>query len=154
MAGSLRRAENPTARSSNMSSLRKHIAYSIFAPALLLAGSASAPSAEVQAKRVEFERTIPVCDGEADCKAKWEAAQLWVVHNAGFKVQTATDVLIETYNPGPSDATIATRVTKEPLGGGRYKLVVYVWCNNIFGCVPNAWDAAINFNSKIAGATP
>lgn len=121
---------------------------------LVASGCASTPSPQIQAKKAEFERTVPICEGEADCKAKWEAAQLWVVHNAGFKIQTATDVLVETYNPGPSDAKIAARVTKEPLGGGKYKLVVFVWCNNIFGCVPNGWDAAIDFNNKVGAATP
>jgi hypothetical protein len=121
---------------------------------LVASGCASAPSPEIQAKRVQFESTIPICEGEADCKAKWEAAQLWVVHHAGFKIQTATDVLIETYNPGPSDATVAVRVTKEPLGGGKYKMLVFVWCNNIFGCVPNGWDAALNFNREIGAVKP
>ncbi|MES1241775.1 MAG: SHOCT domain-containing protein [Acidobacteriota bacterium] len=99
--------------------------------------------------KAEFEETIPVCEGEADCKAKWEAAQLWIVHNSAFKLQTATDVLLETFSPGRSDARLAARVTKEPLGGGRYRLLVSLWCNNIFGCVPDGWQAALAFNREI-----
>lgn len=114
------------------------------------AGCAS--GAITQVNKAEFENTIPVCDGESDCKAKWEAAQLWIVHNAGFKLQTVTDVLLETFNPGPSDARIAVRVTKEPLGGSRYRLLVFVWCNNIFGCVPDGWTAALNFNREVGAA--
>lgn len=120
----------------------------------MASGCATAPSPALQAKRAQFQSTIPTCEDEADCKAKWEAAQLWVVHNAGFKIQTATDVLIETYNPGPYDAKIAARVTKEPLGGGKYRLIVFVWCSNVFGCVPNDWDAALNFNAVVAAAKP
>jgi len=62
--------------------------------ALSIEACAAGPSPQVVQ---QFQNTIPTCSGEADCKAKWEAAQLWVVHNAGFKIQTATDVLIETY---------------------------------------------------------
>jgi len=116
-----------------------------------LCSCASGPSPQTVA---QFRNTIPTCDGDADCKAKWEAAQLWVVHNAGFKIQTATDVLIETYNPTGGSPSLAARVTKEPLGGGRYKLVVYVWCDNVFGCVPDGWQAAINFNQVVGAAHP
>lgn len=119
-----------------------------------LAGCATSPASDLRENRAEFERTIPTCDGEQDCNAKWEAAQLWVVHNAGFKIQTATNVLLETYNATGGSTSIAARVTKEPLGGGRYKIIVRTWCDNIFGCTPNTWDAALDFNRKIGAATP
>lgn len=119
--------------------------------ATLNACATATPSPEV---RAQFESTIPVCSGEADCKAKWEAAQLWVVHNAGFKIQTATDVVIETYNPTRSSPSLAARVTKEPLGSGQYRIVVSVWCDNIFGCVPDGWQAATNFNQVVGAAKP
>jgi hypothetical protein len=134
--------------------LKRVISVSVILTWLITSGCASAPSREVQEKKAQFESTIPVCEGEADCKAKWEAAQLWVVHNAGFKIQTATDVLIETYNPGPSAATVAVRVTKEPLGGGKYKIIAVIWCNNIFGCVPNVWNAALDFNREVGAVKP
>lgn len=117
-----------------------------------LCGCATPP--EVQAKQSEFLRTIPTCTGVDDCNAKWDAAQLWIVHNAGWKIQTQSNVLIETYNPVESSPRIAVRVTKEPIGGGKYMLVVKVWCNNVFGCQPDAWDAAIDFNRHIASVTP
>jgi len=118
----------------------------------LLVGCATSP--ERQAKQAEFSRTIPTCSGTADCNAKWEAAQLWVVHNAGWKIQTQSSVLIETYNAVNSSSNIAVRVTKEPLGGGRYQLLVKVWCANIFGCHPDSWDAALKFNQEIGQVTP
>lgn len=116
----------------------------------LVAGCATTPSPEMQARQAELARTTPVCRNETDCKAKWEAAQLWVVHNAAYKIQTSTSVVIETYNPGPSEPKIAARVTKEPIGGGSYKLLVNIWCNNIFGCIPNQWDAALDFNRTVS----
>lgn len=120
----------------------------------LISGCAMVPTAESQAKQAELGRTIPICIGETDCKAKWEAAQLWIVHNAGYKIQSATSVLIETYNPTQYDTNLAARVTKEPLGGGKYRLVIAVWCNNMFGCTPNALDTALDFNKKISAVMP
>ena len=117
----------------------------------ILCGCATSPKMEV--KQAEVFRTIPTCSGAEDCNAKWEAAQLWVVHNAGWKIQTQLSVLIETYNAVGSSPRIAVRVTKEPLGGGKYKFIINVWCDNIFGCQPNSWDAALDFNRRISAVT-
>lgn len=122
--------------------------------AVLIAGCATGSSPQVNAKRQQFEATIPTCSGEADCSAKWDAAQLWVVKNSGYKIQTATNVLIETYGSVGSSTDLAVRVTKEPLGGGAYKFVVYVYCGNIFGCFPDPWDTALAFNREIGATAP
>jgi len=129
-----------------------------FAVLLSTAEFATAKSAETLAKQAEFNRTIPICTNEKDCTDKWDAAQLWVVHHADFKIQTATNVLIETYNATNGTTSLAVRVTKEPVGGGQYKFLVNVWCDNIFGCIPNnrnfddEWDAALDFNRTVGAA--
>lgn len=116
--------------------------------------SACASSPERQAKLAELQRTIPTCVGAEDCNAKWEAAQLWVVKNAGWKIQNQSNVLIETYNAINGSTSIAVRVTKEPMGGGKYKFLVKVWCDNVFGCHPDSLDAALRFNREIALVSP
>jgi hypothetical protein len=58
--------------------------------AVMLSGCATGSSPEL-AKMDALNKSIPVCDGEVDCKAKWEAAQLWVVHNAAYKIQIMSD---------------------------------------------------------------
>lgn len=120
----------------------------------LLTSCVTTPSPAMQAKRAELERTTPICNDEKDCNAKWEAAQLWIVHNAGFKLQITTNVLLQTYNATGGSPSIAVQVTKEPMGGGKYKLLVIVSCDNMFGCVPNQWDAALDFNKTVSAATP
>ena len=122
--------------------------------AALLSSCAIAPTAATQAKQAELARTTPICVSDADCKAKWDAAQLWIAHNAGYKLQTVTDVLLETYNSVGGSPDIAVQVTKEPIGGGKYKIVVSVSCDNLFGCVPNQWDAALDFNKVVSAAHP
>ena len=134
--------------------MRKTAVALCIAASSLLTSCATTPSPALQAKQAEFNQTIPVCTDEKDCKAKWEAAQIWIVRNSGYKIQTATDVLLQTYNPTGGDPKIGVQAVKEPLGGGRYRIVVKVYCDNIFGCVPNSWDAAIDFNRVVGAATP
>lgn len=84
----------------------------------------------------------------------WEMAQLWVVKNAGYKIQTATNVLIQTYNATGSRVELAATVTKEPLGQGRYKIVAQLWCDNIFVCRPDRLDALLDFNRTVSAVQP
>lgn len=119
---------------------------------LLLTGCAS--TAEQQAKMAEYRRTVPTCIGPADCQAKWQTAQIWVARNAGYKIQISNDSLIETFNAVGGDTALAARVIKQPIGNGRYRIEVDAWCDNIFGCTPDAWDAVINFNRTVNAARP
>lgn len=96
----------------------------------------------------------PTCVGPEDCKAKWDAAQIFVVKHAEMKIQIATDVLIETYNAPGSSTAIAIRITKEPLGGGQYQLVMSAPCGNMFGCGSSRTDLKRLFNATIKAATP
>jgi hypothetical protein len=122
--------------------------------AIVLAGCATQVDPAVQAKRDEIQRTIPTCVNEKECNAKWEMAQLWVVKNAGYKIQTATSVLIQTFNATGSRVQLAAEITKEPLGGGRYQFIAKVWCDNIFGCSPNRLDALLDFNRTLNAVQP
>ncbi|TCN87879.1 hypothetical protein [Shewanella fodinae] len=121
---------------------------------LFITSCATASSPEIEAKRAQLKATTPICVDENDCKAKWEAAQLWIVRNAGFKLQIVTDVLLQTYNATGGSPSLAVQATKEPLGGGKYKILVSISCDNVFGCVPNQWDAALSFNRTVSAVTP
>lgn len=109
--------------------------------------SGCATMGDNQAKKQLFNSTIPVCHSEQECAAKWGAAQIWVAQNCGMKIQICTDSIIETYNS--TSMRLAARVIKEPAGGGTYRILIRTWCGNIFGCSPNAWNAAINFNRYV-----
>lgn len=100
----------------------------------------------------EFQAGIPECQGKEQCDAAWESAQVWVAQNSRLKIQTATNVLIETYGSGQYDPTLSMRVLKEPIGNGNYRIVFSGGCNNMFGCQPNAFEAGIRFNDAIKAA--
>lgn len=118
--------------------------------AAILSGCASNP--ERQARIAHFHATTPVCSGQEQCDAMWEYAQVWVASNGRMKIQTATNVLIETYGSRPNSPDLAIRVLKEPQGNGRYRIVFSGGCNNIFGCVPDAIETGIRFNEYINNA--
>lgn len=123
-------------------------------PGLLLAGCVGLPTQQ----QIDYDRIAeesrPQCVGEADCRAKWEAAQIWLTRHSGFKIQVATDVLIETYNPTGYSPNLAMRITKEPQGGGRYLLRLEAWCANVFGCSTDPRAAVLQFNGAIQKVVP
>jgi hypothetical protein len=116
---------------------------------LALVGGCATPQQRTD-QQAEFQRTIPTCKSDRECELKWSAARQWVLQNAGMKIQHITNDFIETYNPvGRNSAALAARVVKEPILEGGYRLVITTWCGNMFGCVPNASDAALQFDRTV-----
>jgi hypothetical protein len=138
----------PTLRRWNM--VKKDLSAVIISleSALLLSGCAAMQQQQAQ-RMQQFNESIPVCNDEQDCKDKWSTAQIWVSRNCGMKIQIVTDTLIETYNSVGSSTDLAARVVKEPIGAGKYRIVITTGCANIFGCAPDAWAAALNFNRYV-----
>jgi len=75
---------------------------------------------------------------QAECKDEWQRAQLWIVKHSGWKIQIATDVVIQTYNPAKS--TYGFSITREPAGGGSYTIRMEVACGDDW-CDPKPLDA-------------
>lgn len=84
------------------------------------------------AEGIAFEA---VCAAD-DCTEYWQRAQLWLAKHSNMKIQTSTDVLLQTYNP-PSSAgsTYGFTITKEPLAEGQYKIVMEANCSGMM-CSP------------------
>lgn len=73
-------------------------------------------------KAFPLELTIPKTD-EADA---WGRAQSFVGRFSSMKLQTATDFIIQTYNPSSSDESFGYYVTKTPL---RDSVQMNIRCN-------------------------
>ena len=97
----------------------------------------------------EFEETVPYCQGEEDCKEKWNASQAWVASNCKMEIKTLSETIIETYNTTGNSKNLACRVNKIPQGNDKYRIEITTWCHNPIGCFPDAWEAAINFNDYV-----
>jgi hypothetical protein len=98
--------------------------------------SALAPARETPA--------FATCDSTT-CREQWERAQVWIALHSKWKVQTATDVMIETYNPTQYDPSYGFSVLKAPVGGGRYHIGLALKCGNAFGCSPSVQQVRTAF---------
>lgn len=80
----------------------------------------------------------------------WEAAELFIVKNSDMKIQSSSNVVIQTFNSGRSSPRISAIVTKEPHQDGK-RIVYKAGCNNVFGCSVNPRDLMLRFNREIGG---
>jgi hypothetical protein len=126
----------------------------ILAASVALAGCATKMQAAADLEQAQ--RIVPTCAAGADCDAKWDAAQRWVVKNAGFTLQTATPQLLQTHGPaligGSATTLLAATVTREPDLPGRFRIVADINCGNPFGCHPEWQSALLDFNRTVSAA--
>lgn len=90
----------------------------------------------------------PYCD--TTCGVMWERAQVWLATHARYKIQIATDALLETYNPIDHDPDYGFSVVKEPAPSGAHWIVMTTTCGNWFGCSPRAADVIRAFYYYVA----
>lgn len=106
----------------------------------LLSACASPPKLDANLAG-ELDRPL-YCEGEQQCREMWERAMFFVSNYAAYKIQIANDSLIQTYNPEQYSPRLAYKVSKEPLGGGRYQIWTNAYCANAFGCSPT-WQEGV-----------
>ncbi|MBW6101354.1 hypothetical protein HTY54_21250 [Escherichia coli] len=64
------------------------------------------------------------CNDEKQCDFYWKRAQFWLANNSSWKIQTATDTLISTYNPSPNSPFLAYQVSKMPNEDGSSRIFI------------------------------
>lgn len=105
------------------------------ATAALLAGCALEP------RPLTFEEMAdqkpPKCSGAQHCAAMWQRAQAWVATNSRYKIQIATDVVIQTYTPTRSSTDLGFTIVREVVAPDQYRFITKAGCDNIFGCMPS-----------------
>jgi hypothetical protein len=115
------------------------------AAAALLAGCATQPSYYSVPTAA-----APTCQGKEDCELRWTRAVQWINANSRLSIRMMNDTVIETH-AGFGDASALTgfRVTRVPLGDGKYQLQIDAACANVFICVPPPNDAALRLMTYI-----
>ncbi|EPZ6777013.1 hypothetical protein ACXPFP_005012, partial [Escherichia coli] len=83
------------------------------------------------------------------CDFYWKRAQFWLANNSSWKIQTATDTLISTYNPSPNSPFLAYQVSKMPNEDGSSRIFIKPFCDNMFGCQPNPYQAVVSFKNFV-----
>jgi len=118
---------------------------------LILSGCATV---SIEQKQI-WRETGPVCFTKPDCDAKWAAARNWVQENSGYRIETYSDNLIETYHPPDASPKIAARVSKTPDGtsseGNQINIIeIKVWCTKTLGCIPTVDESVLKFNQYVS----
>lgn len=122
--------------------------------ALALAGCglpAKAPSSMTSAEVAEYNTPID-CDGAEECGLLWRRAQAWVVQNSGFKIQIATDAIVETYNPPTYSTRWAFRITRTPITKTRERIQVEPNCGEVPLCSRRKDSMVAAFNAYLRSA--
>ena len=123
---------------------------------IVLSGCAMSPAQQqaVADRNARFLEGQPKCFNDKDCERMFAAARSWVVSNCGMKIQNITDSYIETYNSTDGNTALHCRVSKDPFGQDGWVLSVTTGCGNLFGCYPDSWAAAFDFNAKVSAVAP
>jgi hypothetical protein len=104
---------------------------------LAVAGCNSTPQNPVDASIVQAVVNQPItCQAGPDCETKWSRATAWIAQNAAYKVQTASDSIIQTMGPLPNDPRPSFTVTKAGDSTGTYTVSFNGGCDNFLGCIP------------------
>lgn len=86
-----------------------------------------------------------LCQKGDDCDMKWSRAQQWVLKNSNWKLQTATDMLLQTFN-GPAEATESSfTVSRVARGNGVSEILFESGCGNWIGCIPDGLTLKARF---------
>lgn len=110
-----------------MEQLKRGSRWSKFAPAALavvLLCCATAPDPDL----IHRANREVICIVGPECDAAWGRAVASVYDVCGFKVQTQTDLLIETYGPERFNPRLACRINKVPMGDGRARILIVATC--------------------------
>lgn len=124
----------------------------IAAITLSLIASSCAVSPEIQAKRDEFERTIPSCSSSSECTRKWEAARLWAQQNSDFTIRSESDTRINANSNIISQSGVGVIVNRVENSSGGFQIIADLECFSAYAC-PDLWDLKINFNQTL-NSTP
>lgn len=89
------------------------------------------------------------CSSPAECDLKWAAARTFVLNHAGYKFQTYTNDFMETFNPTGASVDLGAQVNREPQPNGVTLIAAKFWCDNIFGCSPDAHKTLNDFNETL-----
>jgi hypothetical protein len=93
-----------------------------------------------------------ICADKTECDFFWQRAQIWIANNSTYKIQTATDTIIETYGPMGTRVELAFRAIRIPNMNGSAQITLAAGCNNIFGCQPDKYQSILNFRAFVRGS--
>lgn len=107
---------------------------------------------------MQIATTPLTCSNQNECDVWWQRAQSWVTNHSAYKVEAATDSLIQTTGPDGGKRALAYQITKTANHDGTATIGFAAHCDSSLGCKPNPWEAGANFKefvrSGMAGNVP
>lgn len=93
-----------------------------------------------------------VCNSKDQCDVFWQRAQVWVVNNSGWRIQTATDAVISTFPPlSPYPWRTAYEITKLPNEGGTATIKIKPYCDPyVAHCNPKVYPMVVSFKRYVS----
>ncbi len=121
--------------------------------ALLAAALAACATHELDPElKAEAEKPL-ICSGAEQCTAAWRAGQVWVATHSGYKVQTVSDSILQTYGPpGAISSTYAYELLRMPQGDGTERIVIKPFCGSIPLCSASPLEVAVDFKRTVTNA--
>ena len=98
---------------------------------------------------VELSQKPLICESKELCDKMWKKASFWVATNAGYKIQTANDVVIQTYNAPNYSMTWAFQVSREPLEGTKERIWLRPSCGSVPSCQEDRRTLAARFKTYV-----
>ena len=96
--------------------------------------------------------TVPLyCMSAEQCMLYWQRAQVWIANNSRWKIQLATDTLIETYNGVGESRDPGFRLLRVPQSNGWQELELTLACRSMFGCEHDRATYVASFKRYVRG---
>ena len=120
----------------------------------IVLGLAGCAAPRTVSPEIKAEAETPlICTGKEQCDLYWQRSLFYVNKNSRFKVQTVNESIIMTYSPTGGSAYVAYNISKEPLGQGAIRIWTKVYCDNMFGCVPDTVTEIANLKRYVRMGT-
>ena len=97
---------------------------------------------------LEGDEATPVCERDAQCRAMWNGARIWLARNVPFDLRVNSDDRLVTHRAN-DDPNLWAEVERVPLGDGRYEIVAEIRCGVVGACHPSPFEALKQFNRYV-----
>ncbi|CAE6688673.1 hypothetical protein R69927_00241 [Paraburkholderia domus] len=122
---------------------------------LCLVGAAGCSTqGQVDPDVMQIATTPLTCSTKTECDVWWQRAQTWVTSHSKYKIESATDTLIQTAGPEGGKRALAYQITRTPNPDGTATIGFAAHCDGAMGCKPNPWEAGADFKEYVRGTSP
>nr|WP_025598114.1 hypothetical protein [Burkholderia sp. WSM2230] len=132
--------------------MRKNLLAVLCVGAAAVGAAGCSTRGQVDPDVMQIATTPLTCSGKAQCDLWWQRAQTWVTNNSKYKVEAATDTLIQTAGPDGGKRALAYQITRAPNPDGTATIGFAAHCDGSLGCKPNPWEAGADFKEYVRGA--